>query len=811
MWKNSSQIAEDLLSKGRKDQLPCALALFAAHKILNGAILKNEFSATPYADSLVLSKYGEDTVRSIADVTTDQSAADLKLAALALFYHQEPLLDFTACDSEAIHAALTEDLLRGSVLLPSRFGRELYDKFNDDFVQLAKERASYLDHADAVRLLEGTPQGNYQIGNFAMGPLGVLRVEQKRFIPPARKVPLWHCADTGCNALHSVELRSFGHKFLQLASTVRAALLDNIGPPSEWLYPFHRLSAEPGSPHEGRKYFDVPVLAGDSLDVNEIRQLLIDALSSADRGVIIDVLSQSRSTDNWKGMGPDVVAQKLGHNEILQLLMMLPNTRMVELIDRATAGKQVNIPVSEARASKSFAPKISLTDPRSTLSALGVRPDRDQPVAYMAAAIWKAYAEAGSLTDLEWRCRKGAGSATPSSPIDFMRSHDPADIIKELVLPSRDITLFLANHLNLQLPAFDDEETVVSRFLWKLGFDLPRFDDRYARFHRQSAAFRDELLGATGRLTDDDRDRLRSKGVNVFVALEAILEDLIAYNAWLFFSDHFAGALFSYRRSDAMQCVRSVLGEKLITGANEASWSLTGHNTLGPLLVYLRALVKELNARILADREPLLRKAEELPHFDDKDRFAFRHVQLWADTSAIEMKSYVDELNAVAARLEKASPAEVRNGLDHFREENRFPKVENMTNCELFVSDAVRVAEERRLLPMPLWLKRRTTDNVGRIEYELEDHAGRRSILYGPSAILGLRHVTFGQPFLVPSTNLIGHTNSDLVFEITEESPYSNYWANYPRRQSIISPQASPSEDKAGEVVETAELTEDAK
>ena len=220
---------------------------------------------------------------------------------------------------------------------------------------------------------------------------------------------------------------------------------------------------------------------------------------------------------------------------------------------------------------------------------------------------------------------------------------------------------------------------------------------------------------------------------------EGILEDLISYNTWLFFSDHFVKTRFRYRRSEALCCVSKVFGSSLVSGTFEAKWSSAGGNTLGPLMVYLRALVKGLGNLVLADREPLARHFQELPHFDDKERFAFRHVELWADLSAIEMKNYIDGLGGVVAKLNQASPAEVRNGLDHFREEHRFPKVEVMSNCALFVSEAVRVAEERRMLPVPLWLVRETTDNVGRREYELEDHAGRRTVIFGPSAVLGLR------------------------------------------------------------------------
>jgi len=790
MWKNSVQIGQELADELSDAQLDRAASLFAAHMILRGSVLTEGFEPESIAPYIALSSYGRDVMAPLADITSADEERDALLCALYSFYHRDFLLNVEGCDTSGLIEALSQEIRRGNLLLPARFGRELYDKFNDRFVGRAKGRASHLDHEDSVDLFFGSPQGNYQIGTYVLGPLGIHKVPHRRLIAPDRRVPLWHCSDTGCNALHRVELGSFPHSFTQLASLLEATLSDSVGPASEWFYPFLRLSAEPGSTHEGRKYFDVIALLADGLGDDEVKQVLRDALSSSDRAVLVETLAQTKSSDNWKGMGPDIISDRVDRNEAIQLIMILNDARVVELIDRSIASDQLRIPVGETRASKAGLLRLSTVDPRSTMSNLGVRSDRKQPVAYMAATIWKAYAETGSLSDLEWRCRKGAGPASPGSPIDFMRAHEPDSVIKELVLPSREITHWLAEQLNLQIAAFDDEETIVSRFLWKLGFNLPRFDDRFARFHRQSAAFREELLKATARLNDDDRDRLRSKGVNVFVSLEAILEDLITYNTWLFFSDHFTQTRFEYERKSALHMVTKVLGSQLSSGGATSFWSTSGHNTLGPLLVYLRALVKELNKRVLADRTETLRPTEELPHFDDKDRFAFRHVELWADTSAIDMKSYVDELNGITARLEKASLAEVRNGLDHFREESRFPKVETMTNCELFVSDAVRLAEERRLLPVPVWLRSRSNDNVGRIKYELEDHAGRRSILYGPAAILGLRPLEFGCPFLIPTSNLLGHTNADLVFRIVEESSYSALWSNYPRRPSANVPPA---------------------
>src|SRR5436305_1739004 len=112
MWKNSSQVTEDLLSKSNEQQLPPALALFAAHKVLRGALLTKPFASNfSYAECLTLSKYGEEVFASIAEVTDNQPLAELKLAALRLFYHQEALLDFGASDPRAIQTLLTDDLL----------------------------------------------------------------------------------------------------------------------------------------------------------------------------------------------------------------------------------------------------------------------------------------------------------------------------------------------------------------------------------------------------------------------------------------------------------------------------------------------------------------------------------------------------------------------------------------------------------------------------------------------------------------------------------------------------------------------------
>jgi hypothetical protein len=784
MWKNSLQIKEELSSTFEMTGDSRLERFHLATILLNGSILTEQFAVTDqFEKAIVPSKYFYKVVREVYPDLLAESQAIQKLVALQVFYFHDALIDFARSDDESIRRFFSKQIIEGSILLPSRCGRVTYDKFNRDFSRFARDRASHLAHDQTLDLLRNTEQGIYQVGRFTLGPLGVFSAEERRMLPVVREIPLWHCADTGCNALHHVELRSWQHNFLLQAGQLRAALIDQYGRPSEWQLPFRFASVPSSSVHHGTAFYDLPVLLAETFDEGDIGRLFERAVRSADRERFAARIEEADVPPNWARASPAMIAEQCERNAKIQLLSSLKATRLVELIDGAIEQNEISIPLNEVRRAVTIAPKIRRSDPSTVISSLGVRAERRSPTTFMAEAIWKAYDEQGLLSDLEWRCRRASGSANLSAPIDFIRSNDPSSVIRELVLTSREVTTRVAEYLGLPLGGFDDQGLLVERFLWKFGFSRPRYDDRLERIQKQIIAFRTEILKSSEHMREEDRDRIRSKGVNLFVNLEAFLEEMVSYNCWIFWSDHFVDTKFGYRKSDGLALVARILGSSIATPEGELRWKVGGGNTLGTLLAYANKLAKEMSKLPLADRAPLTRPIEDLPHFFDASRFIFCHTQLWADLSEIETKKYAEKFSSVVDMFLRSQIASVRNGLDHFREADLFPKLEIMTNFATFADQALEVAEINRFFPVALWLKRVSEDEMGRKEYVLEDYRGRSVLIYGPSLILGIKEVKFGISYLIPSFNLTGYSNADLPFEIREASSFTAIWDGYPIRQ----------------------------
>ncbi len=98
------------------------------------------------------------------------------------------------------------------------------------------------------------------------------------------------------------------------------------------------------------------------------------------------------------------------------------------------------------------------------------------------------------------------------------------------------------------------------RLLWKLGFDVRRYDQKYSKFRSSLITFRESAIQADVRPSDSDRDSIRSSGVNAFVYSENFIEELISYNVWLLSQDHFGYTLFKYSFDNAVSIVTDVVG-----------------------------------------------------------------------------------------------------------------------------------------------------------------------------------------------------------------------------------------------------------
>jgi hypothetical protein len=328
--------------------------------------------------------------------------------------------------------------------------------------------------------------------------------------------------------------------------------------------------------------------------------------------------------------------------------------------------------------------------------------------------------------------------------------------------------------------------------LWKLGFSVPRYDHEYQILRNRIAEFKAIVLQVPPRLTEEDRARIRSVGVNLFVSVEKFLTDLLTFNVWLLASDHFATTHFTYTLQDAIKSVASTLGSEIASGDQMLSWRIDGENALGTLLGYLGAFRKWLKARPDADRSAVKRKGEDYPYYaqDPCWTFPFAHVELWADVPQGVLALYIETIESISTQLAQAELASVRNGLDHNRDEAGFPAPDKMLACVSRLEQAVDLSDSRRVIPKLYWRVSENRDLHGQVADSFRDYRNCTFELCGPSPVRGPDRGAFGVPYLIAPADFLNIPNSTLMFRASPRTQWREYWNNYPRRRFI--PPRSP-------------------
>jgi hypothetical protein len=782
MWKSSREIEDELRSQ---PEVPRLETLYSLSILWRNAVYPEDYRAKDdWPTFLILTDQGEQSLQRLRPFLEKFPEPDIWLAFFGKFFHHEIFFDWTKTDLPRIRETLQHELFHERIRLPYRYGRLLYDRFNDTY---SDTRTDHLLSSDVQRLLQGTPQGVCQLGILLSGPLGILDSHETRYIPPTLLLPLWHCSDTGCNAIHSVDLIPPSIPIVEIYSLINKTLSDRVGPPSEWdqaLRWLHRGF----KPRPAHPYVDLPLLIADCI-VGHERTVLLESALDGPTGDLLRKYLAMPPRKKREAEGPSSeVASKLAPEAQLQLLLVLPNRELVNLIDEAVRSRRIKIPLGETRRSL-YLPPRGPKDTTSQLSALGLRSVKEDPLVNLTSAIWHTYQSAGLTNELEWRVRADAGRSAYDTFVAFVRNRGPAEAVRELILSTAGITKAVCEDLHIPLRHANSTDNVaVDRMLWKLGFNPMQFDDSIQRFKARLTEFNEAILIATPIESEDARERVRAAGVNVFVSVEDFLDRLISYNVWLLSSDHFLDTKFRFSSSRARHSVTDALGAK-IEGNDDAIslWNTKGENALGTLLRYLRAAVNWIQRLPEEDRSHLRRPEVDLPHFADDEHlpFPFRHVALWADAELTELRRYAELFATVVKLVEESELAAVRNGLDHYREGERFPTADKMLACVARLGQALELADVHRYLPKVFWLFGRKGNRFGSVEYEFRDYAGRTILVYGPPLVSGLPRIRYEHVCLLAPGNLLGIPNSSLIFQLREQSEFSLYWQDYPRRRRI--------------------------
>jgi len=790
-WKCASELDAELENVNEEG----LGELYALSRFLKSAVFTPGYEAdAKWLDLLVFTDAGEQIRKMVKGVIEEGTLADVNLALFRLFAYHDLIFDWTKSNREGIEKLLGYELGKGKLLLPYRFGRLLYDHFNDRY---EGSKTEHLAPAEVYELLADTPNGVYQMNSLLTGPLGLVHSFEQRYLPPSLSLPLWHCSDTGCRQLHSVQMLPPDIPLTTIDHKIRDELKDLCGPPSEWAHclTVRYLQARAREEH-GLKYYDLPVLIADSIIGKERTALVEAALASEDGVKLREILSASPRKSS-AGKGPaHKVAQSLAPEEQVQLLLILNDSRLVHLIDELTLSKVINVSLGQIRTARQAPHSLSLSA-RSELSGLGLRSVKEEAVTNFVHLVKKAYEENDILADLIWRLRARMGTSPVEGLLSYLETRSPEDAVRDLVLTSQAVTEYVFVRLELTTDAIKrDVPTPVDLILWKMGFDPPQYDDFSLRFQSHLERFNGTVLSMPGPHTEDDREKIRATGVNLFVYVEKLLDMVLSYNVWLLATDHFLDSRFDFDIVEARKKVSEILGSTLTDDDSEVWWNPVGDNSLGVLLRYLSESVSWMNSLESEDHEAWRRSQSDIPHFAKglEARFPFNHVTLWADADLNEFRAYVQDYRQFVGFIEQANLAFVRNGLDHMRDATRFPSSDKMLACAARLREAHNFAAEKRFLPVIFWLERVEESRFGMSEYHLRDSAGRLLVLHGPPMALCLRPVGFSRPYVVAPGNLLGGANAPLVFGYRERTEYEEYWKDYPRRRRIAQDESDSAE-----------------
>jgi len=229
-WRSAREIEQELAKSPHLENIRHAAALRAFFR--NALFSKGYKTTREWAQMVALSPSGEEAVRLCGfSNSSDDERAETAMTLFCLLFHHDLLVDCEKSDLKQITSVLRRELLSGQLRWPHRFGRTLYDKFNDNY---KGDRTDHLLPDEAWDLVDGSAQGVYQVGGFISGPLGLIEVAHRRYVPPSRELLLWHCSDPGCQAAHGVDLLPIEVSVVKMLSDGRKTLNRDLGPASEW-------------------------------------------------------------------------------------------------------------------------------------------------------------------------------------------------------------------------------------------------------------------------------------------------------------------------------------------------------------------------------------------------------------------------------------------------------------------------------------------------------------------------------------------------------------------------------------------------
>jgi hypothetical protein len=707
---------------------------------------------------------------------------EAKVICFLTLGHVELLVDIEKSNVDLIQQSLHRQVLDGDLLFPLVFGRDLYDRA----AELFEDERAYLNFEDTIRLIENFPVGVFQVGTMLIGPYGLVRSPQRRWLPPTRLVPLFHCSELTCNMVHRCRLSSNRsvpifehwpkiHKLLEAEgnepSAWSAFLADIVESDVE--------AFNPDSP------VTLPYLLGDSLSVGELRRLVVGLLDTT-QGEMREVCAPL----GIRGKAEDAVAN-MSRAELLQLILLARDETIRGLLDALVAGHEIVVPPGEVRTpmvnSGYRSGKFELG---SELGRYGYRlrsaGSQIGPLR-LRRLVDRLYTldEGSDISELEWQLRGVEASTLPARLEEYVRTSTPEEVLKRLVLARRTNMITACTELGIDEHRSISDDDLVNSLLWKLGFELNDDCDANGRFWQLHEKMK-QVTHTAGISALVDQEAVRALASNYFVLLEELLDDSLAFVTWALTTDHAAAPRpYSYRvEKDRLTAFERLTQAEVERDSGQEVIRFGDKNSLFELCRGFGILASYLDV-IRNDADRLLRSESTWPLFakhSDLKRFPLRHLVPFLDLLEHSKDAVISELKETSRTLVAADVNGVRNDQLHFRRSTA--DLDRLSKCLAAVEDAVSRLEKAGFTRLLFHLVSEQGDRWDRKIYILSDPRGREIAFARPSSYDWLGLPGLGKRQYLVTSAVLGEPNEILRFRPSINSDFATLWENYPKRRA---------------------------
>ena len=754
------------------------LELYALKEFVTESVIPTEFRAPDeLAKAIVPTPSGIDLLEHGERACPGVQLADRLLSLLALFGTDELLIDLERTDVLTVSKVVSDCFSSQRLLLPWTYGRLLYDRF----FEMGLNEQDELEYEPTLELLRGTPGGVAQLGQLVLGPLGVTSSAESRWLPPRRSAVLWHCSEIGCQAIHDCELGTGTSQTFAFNQALGFELMERRVQSVPWAGIFREL---------------VDFGYYDDLTANDLPYLLVNALSPGERQRLLHQLGGEE--DGRRASGDP------GEAETFQLLLAATDADLARSIDQLVRSGLIRVPDAERRRSAMGSGGVDMLTSEAQLSKLGLRfvPVRVPiGIARLRALIKWIFSGPDEDQRLAWYLRRVEGSDTASRLDRYLETSEPRDVVREVVLSTRDSLDRAVAFLRYGDFDFDltpqGEDTLVDRLLWKVGFDVNVYPKSLVRLYDRLRL----LQQAAGDASSEDQ--LRSAATNLFVSLEELLDQGLSFSTWALWSDHPRDTLFEYNpdvaRSFAAEFLNS--NDALRTRKNQpVKFNADGRNTLWPLVEGFAALAG-LNERLAPEKSAHRRPSASLPGYAGKSKtvhFPWLHSVAYYDLSTTGVQAFNDHLRWITKRLNDAAVGDVRNRTGHERRD--FPSGDELLLAAAAIQDVTASMESVGSVPLVRYVARQTRDRYNRTVSGMVDYAGRTLELRSETVVVYNPWPQLRQPTVVIPSLYISGMDQPLRFAYRENSEFTEMWSNYPKRRPVPRDESALVQELAEEV-----------